>query len=118
MAEDSSFAMYHSRLVKEYEPYQSCKIVDTEVYYSRPPFSFAMPKNSPYYARFHFEISALNEGGMIKRYQDARKRIKECPELEREISGGQCFSAFVMLMGAAAISAICLAKGLMNQNNI
>ena len=106
MAEDSSFAVYHSRLVKEYEPYQTCKIVDTEVYYSRPPFSFAMPKNSPYYARFHYEINALKEGGMIKRYQDARKKIKECPEQDRAISGGQCFSAFVLLMGAAGISLI------------
>ena len=92
--------------MKEYEPYQTCKIVDTEVYHSRPPFSFAMPKNSQYYARFHYEINALKEGGMIKRYQDSREKIRECPEPDRAISGGQCFSAFVLLMGAAAISAI------------
>ena len=92
--------------MKEYEPYQTCKIVDTEVYHSRPPFSFAMPKNSQYYARFHYEINALKEGGMIKRYQESREKIKECPEPDRAISGGQCFSAFVYLMVAAAISII------------
>ena len=65
-----------------------------------------MPKNSPYYARFHYEINALKEGGMIKRYQDSREKIKECPEPDRAISGGQYFSAFVLLMGTAAISII------------
>ena len=107
MVEDSSAAFYYCHLVKEYEPYLTCKIVDTGVYYKRPPFSFAMPKNSPYFARFHYELRLLKESGLIKRYQDARKKLRNCSEMDKAISGSQCFSAFVLLAVGVGISAIC-----------
>ena len=106
--DDSSFAFYDSNLVKEYEPYLTCKIVDTGIYYNWPPYSFAMPKNSPFFEAFNYQLRLLKENGVIKRYQDARKRRRNCPELDKAISGRQCFSAFVLLAVGAGISTICL----------
>ena len=104
---DSSFAFYDSHLVKEYAPYQTCKIVDTGVYYQWPLLSFTMPKNSPYFAAFHHQLRLLKESGVIKRYQDAEKRSKNCPDMNKAISGRQCFSAFVLLAIGTVLSLSC-----------
>ena len=108
LAADSSYALYDSIVTKQYDPYLSCKIIDTGVIYNRITFNFAMPKNSQYYAAFYYHISKLKEGGVIKRYQNEEEpTAQNCPDFSgKAITGGQCFTAFLTLMIGAGVSSV------------
>ena len=112
MVKDSSFAVYdNAQSTKKYEPYISCDVIDTGVQYFPVTFAYAMPKNSPFFAAFYYHISQLKQIGAIKRYHDAYEGDHQlCPDTSGvPISGGQCFTAFIILLVGACFSLFWLA---------
>ena len=93
---------------KKYEPYLSCAVVDTGVPYFAVAFAYAIQKNSPFYAAFHYHISKLIEIGTIQKSIEANEGEGQvCPDYSgKPLSAGQCFTAFIILIGGAGISAL------------
>ena len=109
LLKDSSYAVYdNAQASKEYEPYLTCKVIDTGVKYFPVAFAYAMPKNSPFYAAFHYHISKLKEIGAIKKSIDAYEaEAQVCPDYSgKPLSSGQCFTAFIILIIGAVMSAL------------
>ena len=105
--QDSSFAVYdNAQSTKKYDPYLSCHVIDTGMQYFPVTFAYAMPKNSPFFAAFYYHISQLKEIGAIKRYHDANEGDSQlCDDSSgMPISGGQCFTAFIILLFGAGFS--------------
>ena len=108
---DASYAVYdNAQATKKYDPYRLCQVIDTGVPYFPVTFAYAMPKNSPFFAAFYYHLSQLKEIGAIKRYHDANEgEAQECPDYSgKALSGGQCFTAFIILMIGAGMSSFWL----------
>ena len=105
--EDPSFAVYSdAKAMKSLDAYKNCSVIDTGVYFFPGTITFAMPKNSPYFALFQYHLGQLREIGLLKQYHDEYEDEPQlCEEYSgKPITGGQCFTAFTILVVGAGIS--------------
>ena len=111
LLKDSSYAVYeNAQASKKYAPYLTCKVVDTGVQFFPVAFAYAMPKNSPFYAAFHYHISQLKAIGTVQRAVEAYESESQvCPNYSgMPLSISQCFTAFLFLLIGVGISTLWL----------
>ena len=96
---------------RNYEEYVSCQLIAIPARYDYKPYAYGFQKDSPYLPIFNHYIKAMQEKGsldqILEKYAPA---TQFCPDLTGKALGfNSCISAFLVLVGGAAIGLILLA---------
>ena len=110
MLKDPDAAYLGEDATQSHEPYISCQIIDTAVTYLPVQFAYVMPKKSPVYQAFYYNINKLKETGTLQRYAESYARQGQvCPDYSgRAVSAKQSFTASIILIFGASISILWL----------
>ncbi|XP_059081679.1 glutamate receptor ionotropic, kainate glr-3-like isoform X2 [Tigriopus californicus] len=109
--EESGYALFDNFFTTiSYEPYEECQIIAVPVAYFPVQFAYAFQKKSPYFDAFWYQLNKMKERGATKQILEKYEAGKQvCPDYSGKPLGfGQCFTAFIALMGGMLLGFLCL----------
>lgn len=109
--EDPSFVLldeYYALLF--YDKYAKCEVLTVPKDYFRGTYAYAIQENSPFKDLFRYHIEILKERGALDQISDRyAPEPQVCPDLSGKSLGfGQCFTAFVALLGGLTLGSLVL----------
>ena len=111
MLQEHSTAVFDAaQSTKNLDTYKTCQVVDTGVNYFPLHYAYAMPKNSPFFSAFSFQIKKLKETAVIRRiFEPFKNQAQVCPDYSgRPLAMHQCITAFGFLLLGVCVSVLWL----------